>query len=77
MWFLFIYRFSSCTIWRDRFLDGGPANRSAATSASVTAAPASAKALGVARPMPEAAPVTRATVSLKDQFTTRIHYARI
>jgi|RhiMetdeSRZDD1v2_1073273.scaffolds.fasta_scaffold82477_2 hypothetical protein len=30
MWFLFIYRFSSCTIWRDRFLDGGPANRSAA-----------------------------------------------
>jgi hypothetical protein len=31
--------------------------------------PASAKALAVARPMPEAAPVTSATLSLKDQFT--------
>jgi hypothetical protein len=34
-------------------------------SASVTAAPASAKARAVARPMPELAPVTNATCPVK------------
>jgi hypothetical protein len=37
-------------------------------SASVTAAPTSAKALAVARPMPEPAPVTSATLFSKDKF---------
>src|SRR5580704_7230377 len=41
---------------------------SSLTSAKVTAAPASAKALAVARPMPEAAPVTSATWLSKDKF---------
>jgi hypothetical protein len=40
----------------------------------VTAAPASAKALAGARPMPEAAPVTSSTLSLKDQFTNVSFY---
>ena len=46
------------------------------TSATVTAAPASAKALAVARPMPETAPVTSATLSLKDQFTNVSFYLK-
>src|SRR5258708_32852018 len=38
------------------------------TSANATAAPASAKALAVVRPMPEPAPVTRATLLSKDEI---------
>src|SRR5436190_527559 len=38
------------------------------TSASATEAPASAKALAVARPMPEAAPVTSATLFSNKEF---------
>jgi hypothetical protein len=37
-------------------------------SASATAAPSSAKALEVTRPMPEPAPVTSATLFSKDEF---------
>src|SRR5439155_2475900 len=40
------------------------------TSANTTAAPWSAKVLAVTRPMPEAAPVTSATLFSKDMFIT-------
>src|SRR5437868_114779 len=43
-------------------------------STRATAAPASAKASAVARPMPEAAPVTRATLPSNNKFITHSFY---